>query len=94
MERHIAERRLKYRQKEGGPQKNLSIRIGVPYIDSSGMARCPVEWDGLFDEYADIGGMDTLQALQLASDIDSMLRRLSKKYDFYWENGETYFDEE
>jgi hypothetical protein len=38
-------------------------------------------------------GADSIQALQLAVDVDRVLRRLSKHYDFYFPTGEAYFDE-
>jgi len=38
-------------------------------------------------------GADTLQALQLASDVEPILKRLSKKYDIYYPIGEDYFEE-
>ncbi|HEY1312731.1 MAG TPA: hypothetical protein VGE92_02590 [Steroidobacteraceae bacterium] len=36
---------------------------------------------------------DSLQALQLATDLESVLKRLSNKWDFYYPTGEGYFDE-
>jgi len=93
MKEAIAERRLLYSKKGSSAKKELTIGIGVPYVDKAGMAKCPVEWRGLFEDFADICGMDTLQAVQLASDIDSMLRMLRNEYDFFWPSGEPYFDE-
>jgi len=93
MSKTIAERKLQYSTKGSSDRKSLVIRIGVPYVDGDGLTRCPVEWDGLFEEFADIGGMDSLQALQLASNIDSMLIKLRHKFDFYWPSGEPYFEE-
>jgi len=58
------------------------------------MACCPVEYDGLFEEFADICGADLLHALYLASDVDPLIKRLSAKYDFFFDNGEPYFDAE
>jgi len=89
----IAERELKYSAKNSSDLKDLVVRIGMPYIDDEGIARCPVEWDGLFENYADIAGMDLVQALQLASNLDSLIEKLTHKYDFYWSNGDSYFDE-
>ncbi len=93
MKKIIAERKLLYTPKGGSARKELVVRIGVPYLDKDGMARCPVEWDGLFENFADIAGMDSLQALHLATDIDSMLKKLRSKYDFFWSSGEPYFDD-
>ncbi len=89
----IAERRLAFSKKGSGVKKELVVRIGKPYIEDDGTARCSCEWDGLFENYADVAGIDSLHALQLAADIDSMLRKLRDKYDFYWSSGEPYFEE-
>jgi hypothetical protein len=93
MNKAIAERTLMYSKKDGSDRRPLTIRVGAPYVDKEGMNRCPVEWDGLFEEFADIGGMDSLQALQLAADVDSMLRKLRNKYSFFWPTGEPYFED-
>jgi len=42
----------------------------------------------------DVYGMDSLQAVNMASNIDAVLERLGKKYDFYWSSGEPYFDDD
>jgi hypothetical protein len=89
----VAERKLLYSTKDSSDRKELVIRIGAPYVGKDGMARCPVEWNGLFDEFADMCGMDSLQALQLATDVDSMLGKLRNKYDFFWPSGEPYFED-
>ena len=93
MKNPIAERRLLYSTKGSSVRKELVIRVGTPYVDQTGMARCPVEWEGLFEEFADMGGMDSLQALQLATNVESMLRKLQDKYEFFWPSGEPYFDD-
>lgn len=93
MKQCIAERRLLYSLKDSAVRKELIIRIGVPYTDETGIVKCPVEWDGLFENFADIGGMDSLHALHLATDVDSLLKKLQNKYDFFWEDGEPYFEE-
>jgi len=92
MKKTIAERKLLFAAKGDSARKELVVRIGTPYLGEDGMAKCPVEWDGLFENFADICGMDSLQALQLATDIDSMLEKLRNKYDFFWASGEPYFD--
>ena len=90
----IAERNLLYCKKGSDKFNKLIIRIGQPYIDEEGVARCPVDWGGIFETFADFAGVDLVHALQLASDIDSLILKLSDKYDFYWHNGDPYFDEE
>lgn len=100
----IAERRLLYAPKGGTERKDLIIRIGQPYLVKSGSvnftvaegaAACSVEYYGIDEEYFDeVYGADLLQALQLATDVEPTLRRLSNKYDLYFSNGEPYFDSE
>jgi hypothetical protein len=91
----IAERKLIVKVKETGERKELTIRIGMPYwIPDEEIAACPVEWDGLFERVADAKGIDLLQAIQLASNIDPMLKILQNKYDFFWPSGEGYFDKD
>jgi hypothetical protein len=93
MRKAIAERKLFYTAKHSSVKMELVIRIGTPYLDKDGMAKCPVQWDGLFEDFADLCGMDLLQALQLAANVDSMLQELRNKYDFFWTSGEPYFDD-
>lgn len=104
MKEWIAERELVYSLKGSDERKSLVIRIGKPYLVSKGMvtfdfkpgtAGCSVEFDGLQNEgyLSEVYGADLLQALQLASDVEPTLKRLSKKYDFYFPDGEAYFDE-
>jgi hypothetical protein len=91
----IAERKLIAEKKETGERINVVVRVGVPYwLDKDERAACPHEWEGLYDNLADAQGVDLLHALQLASDINSMLEILKDKYNFYWPNGEEYFDDE
>ena len=53
-----------------------------------------VQFDGIPEKaQGDNYGADSLQALQLAADIEPVLKRLSKRYDFYFPTGEGYFDE-
>jgi hypothetical protein len=95
MQNCIAERKLVYLIKETGELKDLTIRIGTPiWHHNEELASCAVEWDGLFDNFADAKGIDTLQAIHMASDIDPLLKLLQNKYDFFWPTGERYFDEE
>lgn len=91
MENCIAERHLILEVIESGERRALTIRIGVPYwLPGEQFALCPRQYEGLFDSVADAVGTDTVQALELATDIDSMLRPQSR-YRFYWANGEPYF---
>ena len=95
MKNCIAERKLVFIVKETGESKDLTIRIGTPcWLPDDELASCPVEWDGLFEHFADAKGIDSLQAIHMASDIDPLLKLLQNKYDFYWPSGERYFGDE
>jgi hypothetical protein len=82
---------------------HLVIRIFAPrpvdtasvaFQVASGTAVCTVEFDGITDEtLGDTYGADSLQALQLAADIEPVLKRLSHRYDCYFPTGEGYFDD-
>ena len=99
----IAERRLLFSIKGQTERKPLTIRIHVPRPVEPGSvswkpdhdtAVCLVEFDGIPDEtLGETYGADSIQALQLAADIEPTLKRLSKRYDFYFPTGEGYFDE-
>lgn len=99
----IAERHLLFSAKGESERKPLVIRIFAPRPAdpvsvslelAPGTAACVVEFDGIPDEtLGDTYGADSLQALQLAADIEPVLKRLSKRYEFYFPTGEGYFDE-
>ena len=90
----IAERHLIAEVRLTGERKNFTIRVGKPrWIEGEEFATCPIEWDGLFDRIADAKGVDLLQAIQQASNIDPMLKMLDGKYRFYYPSGESYFDD-
>ncbi len=98
MKKVIAERKLMFAPKGTQDKKEMVIRVGGPYWMDDGIAACPVELDGFFEngkeELADTRGMDLLQALSMAANIDTiMLNGLRSKYDFYWPSGKPYFDE-
>ncbi|MEG7522071.1 MAG: hypothetical protein M3H12_03105 [Chromatiales bacterium] len=103
MESFIAERELLYSLKGESTRKRLLIRVGAPYLVdkkavnfnvSPGTTACEIEFEGLprkFTEEASYG-VDSIQALALATDLDSCLKRLNKKYDLFWPCGDPYFD--
>jgi hypothetical protein len=99
MTKFIAERRLLYSVKGSNIRKEFIIRIGMPYRVRNwngspveeGMFGCLVEYVGLDEPSRDVYGGDTLQALQLASNIDPYLKILHKKYDFFY-GDDPYFD--
>ena len=102
-EEPIAERHLFFSAKGESERKRLVIRVFAPrrvdpasvsFEVAEGTAVCTVKFDGITDEtQGDTYGADSLQALQLAINIDPVLKRLSERYDFYFPTGETYFEE-
>jgi hypothetical protein len=103
METVVAERHLLLSGKGQSDRRPLVIRIFAPrqldpasvsFQVAPGTAVCSVQFDGMSGEPAgDTYGADSLQALQLAADIEPILKRLSERYDFYFPTGEGYFDE-
>jgi hypothetical protein len=57
------------------------------------MSKCHVEFEGLSAYSFDAFGMDSLQAVNLASNIEAVIKRLSEEYEFFWDTGEPYFDD-
>ena len=107
MNEWIAQRDLLYSPKGEDKRKDLTVRIGKPYFLEKGMVNfkftegtdgCTVQFVGLeenvfeTENVHEVYGADTLQAIQLASDIEPTLKRLSKKYDIYFPCGEPYFE--
>jgi hypothetical protein len=104
MERiQIAERSLVFCEKGSPERKPLLIRIFAPrpvdpnsdlYRSDADISSCVVEFDGIPDaNLGEVYGADSIQALQLAVDIEPVLKRLSERYDFYFPTGEGYFEE-
>ncbi len=103
LETPIAERHLVFSEKGKSERKPLVIRVFAPtsvdpasvsFQVAPGTAVCIVEFDGIPDEtLGSTYGADSLQALQLAADIEPVLKRLAHRYDFYFPTGEGYFDE-
>ena len=90
----IAERQLLYSVKGSDVRQELVICVGRPYwLEDHAAAACPIEWSSIYEELPDPQGADLLQALQLAADIDPWLDQLSKKYDFFFPNGDPYHDQ-
>jgi len=101
MQQFIAERRLLYSPKGSDDRREFVIRIGAPYLVEehmvdfpikNGFAGCHVEIEGLSETYSEVYGADSLQAVNLASNVEPFLKRLQKKYDLYWSSGEPYFE--
>tara|TARA_R110002096_G_scaffold317112_1_gene511570 strand:- start:279 stop:644 length:366 start_codon:yes stop_codon:yes gene_type:complete len=100
----IAERRLHWAPKGQSERLEFTIRIGAPTVVEPGSVEFPVneatgacrrEYHGFPVKINDtIYGADVLQALQLAVDVDSTLKRFSDRYDFFFPTGEPYFASE
>jgi len=100
--RTIATRRLSYAYKDDPTQRVFTVCISEPYLVTEesvgyavpeGTAGCIVSFDGLPEREESVVGADTFQALELAIGMaEGYLRRLSKKYDFYFE-GDPYFED-
>jgi hypothetical protein len=56
-------------QPRGGRKKRVRARVGKPYKISTREWACPVEIHGFEGRYADIRGVDSLQALCLATSL-------------------------
>ena len=98
----IAERKLLFCEKGSNTKKELRIQLGTPVVVKSDQVKfpvdgttaiCHVEFEGLNQHSFDVYGMDSLQALNLASDVEKVLKRLSSKYDFFWETNDPYFED-
>jgi hypothetical protein len=99
----IAKRELAFSIRGSDERKELVIRIFEPFevqegtvsfSFQAGTAGCRWEIDGLPEKLTDIVyGADSLQALQLASDIDGVLSSLRKRLEFYFPSGEPYFEQ-
>ncbi len=100
--KYIAERKLLFSEKGVQTKKEVVVKISEPFIATEenvsfqtdgNVAGCHVEIVGLDEPGFDMYGMDSLQAISLASNIDPLIERLSDKYDFFWLTGEPYFEE-
>lgn len=99
----IAQRKLLYSLKDDGVRREFTIRLGAPYIVDEQMAGFPIGQDvygchveiegieGLNVIYPEVYGADSLQAVNLASNVEAFLKKLQNKYDIYWLCGDPYF---
>ena len=99
--KYIAERKLLFSKKNSHATKEVVVKISEPFVATENdvgfsfdgvMFGCHVEIEGLNEPGFNIYGMDSLQAINLASSIESLIERLSRQYDFYWETGDPYFE--
>jgi len=103
-DRTIAARNLLYAV-EGSHAKNVfTACIGEPYLITEespdfefapGATACSISFIGLPEPPHIVYGADGIQALELAiSSMEWYLRRLSRKYEFYFpDSGESYFED-
>ena len=92
-----------FSRKNDGVRKKLTVGIfapkvvaqdKVPFPVDGVMSICHVDMEGLDEHGFDVYGADSMQAVNLASDIETVVKRLSDKYDFFWVTGEPYFEED
>jgi hypothetical protein len=100
--RFIANRELLFSEKGKPARASLRVSVSEPTIvdrTASGVkldaqaAVCTISFEGLGIADVEVHGADSLHALAQASDVDRYLRGMSKKFDFFWPNGDPYFDE-
>lgn len=99
----IAIRELVYALKGSSDRRRFTVKIGVPYPIEEGVVNfefhsgdsiCEIEFDGLPENFVEkVYGIDSIQSLSLATNIDPYLKKLEKTYDLYWLSGEPYFEE-
>jgi hypothetical protein len=99
----IAERELMYSLRDDHERKQFTVRVFAPFAVEpgtvnfeicNGVAGCKYELDGLPEKITDTCyGADSIQALQLATNVDGILRMWAKKYNFYFPTGEGYFED-
>ena len=100
--KYVAERKLLYSEKGSNTKTEIVIKISEPFLltendvsfSTDGVAAgCCIVVDGLdgFDEV--VYGVDSLQAVHLAADIEGFLKRLHTRFDLFWNTGEPYFEE-
>jgi hypothetical protein len=99
----IAERNLFFSEKGSSHRRELKVRVSSPYaidqklvkfpVDET-MAACYVEFGGMDEQSFEVYGMDSVQAVNMASNLEAVLERLSLKYDFFWATGEPYFEDD
>jgi len=99
----FAERRLLCSTKGGTTRTEVVFRVDKPHVTTASEAgsvadgktcTCEVTIVGLDEPSTKYFGMDSVQALQLASNLDPLIERLSATYDFFWPTGEPYFEED
>jgi len=102
MSSYIAERHLLFSKTGDGAPTRLTVGLCAPVVVAQDevqypvdgvMSKCHVEFEGLNEHSFDVFGTDSLQAINLASNIEAVIKRLSEEYDFFWATGEPYLEE-
>ena len=97
----IATRQMLYSVRGDSERKPFTLCITEPFLLTGdvgfkyapGAAGCTIFFDGLPEFELTVHGVDRIQALELAADVDPVLRGLNRrKYDFFWDDGEPYFE--
>ncbi len=98
----IAKRELLYSLKGEAIRKKLLIKISKPYLVdkesvdfefSFGTSACTIKFDGLPSNFTEeVYGVDSIQALALATNLNPYLKNIEKKFDLFWSSGDPYFD--
>lgn len=94
-------REIYFSNKNDNAKRKLLVSIKGPYLIQEGdvdfkfdegTSKCTIEFEGLEELNNDVYGVDGLHALSLAVDIDPILKSVSSKYNFYWNDGSPYFE--
>ena len=98
----VAQRELVFCKKGSSTKQKLYVRIGAPStVDrtstgvplDAGSAVCTIAFEGLGIADIEVHGVDTLHALAQAVEVDKYLRGMAKSFEFFWPDGEAYFDD-
>jgi len=101
--RVVATRHLAYACKDDPTRRAFTVRLHEPFFVEPGSvdfnvsgwtSGSVISFDGLEEKEMTVYGADAVQAIELAvQDMEHYLRRLSKKYDLFFDDGEPYFDD-
>lgn len=102
--RIVATRSLLYSVAGGSARQAFTVCIGEPYLLTEGSvdfafgpgtAGCSISFIGLPEKPEIVYGADGIQALELAvGALDAYLRRLRRRYEFFFpDGGEPYFED-
>jgi len=74
--------------------QTIVFEIGEPYpIDEGASYFCPIRLAGLVDETINVGGVDTMQSIILATEtLQARFEELKASYDLFWPDSEEPMD--